>query len=252
VKRLTGGITSAVHLLTVEDAHGQRHRAVLRRWMESEHTAGAEWVRREAQILEQLSEKDIPAPRVFRIDPTGSSCGSPALLMSHLPGRMELNPSNSDLWLERYVAMLVRIHKLDLRAPEAESWLNRNSLVVPTWTTQPELWRDAIALMDEKPPEDEQTFIHHDYQHFNLLWQRGRISGVVDWVFGSMGSPSMDVLVGPRAAIPQPVRKRIGANRHSMVGHSRASGLLAWMGRVSPSSGWSPQDRGLRGHARSR
>ncbi len=193
VKRLTGGITSAVHLLTVDDTRGQRHRAVLRRWMQSEHTDGAEWVRREAHILEQLSEKDIPAPRLFRIDPTGSLCGSPALLMSHLPGRMELNPSNSDLWLEQYVAMLVRIHELDLRAPAAESWLNRDSLVIPTWTTRPELWRDAIALMDEKPPQGERTFIHHDYQHFNLLWQRERISGVVDWVFGSMGSPSMDV-----------------------------------------------------------
>jgi aminoglycoside phosphotransferase (APT) family kinase protein len=193
VKRLTGGITSAMHLLTVVDANGQRHRAVLRRWMESEHTHGALWVRQEAHILEQLAYSDVPSPRVFRIDPTGSSCGEAALLMSHLPGRMELNPSNPDLWLEQFVAMLVRIHNLDVRAPEAESWLNRKSLLVPTWTTRPELWRDAIALMDEKPPKGEQTFIHHDYQHFNLLWQRGRISGVVDWVFGSMGSPSMDV-----------------------------------------------------------
>jgi len=39
-KRLTGGITSAMHLLTIVEANGQRHRAVLRRWMESEHTDG--------------------------------------------------------------------------------------------------------------------------------------------------------------------------------------------------------------------
>ena len=192
-KRLTGGVSSAVHLLSIRDARGQRHRAVLRRWMDSEHTAGAEWVRQEALILEQLADTDVPAPRVFRIDPTGSRCGEAGLLMSCLPGRMELNPLNPDLWLEQCVAVLARVHNLQVRAPQAESWLNRDSLVVPTWTTRPELWRDAIALMDEEQPKDEQTFIHHDYQHFNLLWQRGRISGVVDWVFGSTGAPSMDV-----------------------------------------------------------
>jgi len=47
--------------------------------------------------------------------------------------------------------------------------------------------------MSEDPPVGEQTFIHHDYQQFNTLWQRGRISGVVDWIFGSTGSPSMDL-----------------------------------------------------------
>jgi aminoglycoside phosphotransferase (APT) family kinase protein len=193
VKRLTGGITSAMHLLTVDDARGVRHRAVLRRWMDSDHVEGAEWVQREAHVLEQLTRTDIPSPRVLRTDPTGSSCGEAALLMSYVPGRMELQPANPERWLEQLSDMLVRIHRADLRAPEAESWLNRSSLVVPTWSKRPELWRDAIALLDEDPPCDEQTFIHHDYQHFNVLWRRGRISGVVDWVFGSTGSPAMDV-----------------------------------------------------------
>jgi aminoglycoside phosphotransferase (APT) family kinase protein len=192
-KRLTGGISSAMHLITVDDAYGQRQRVVLRRWMDSDHVDGADWVRREAHILEQLRGTDVPSPHVLRIDPTGSSCGDPALLMSYLPGHMELRPANPASWLERFAAVLVRIHRLDVHAPEAESWLNRNALVVPSWTSRPELWREAIDLMNEAPPRDEQTFIHHDYQQFNILWQRGRITGVVDWVFGSVGSPSMDV-----------------------------------------------------------
>jgi aminoglycoside phosphotransferase (APT) family kinase protein len=193
VKRLRGGITSAMHLLTIDDAHGQRHRAVMRRWIDPEHGDGAEWVRQEANVLEQLAACDLPTPRAFRIDPTGSSCGEPALLMSYLPGRMDLSPVDPALWLKQLAEMLTRIHALDIRAPRAESWLNRDSLVVPKWTKRPEMWRDAIALVGERPPKDELTFIHHDYQHFNLLWQRGRISGVVDWVFGSSGPPSMDV-----------------------------------------------------------
>ena len=193
VKRLKGGISSAVHLLTVDDVRGQRHEVVLRRWMDATHTVGAEWVKREAHVLEQLANTDLPVPRVLKIDPEGSSCGQAALLMSRLPGRMDLNPRNPQSWLDQLVTMLVRIHSAEVRAPEAESWLDRDNLVVPAWSKRPELWRDAFSLLIEAPPRNERTFIHHDYQHFNLLWQRGQLSGVVDWIFGSNGSPGVDV-----------------------------------------------------------
>jgi aminoglycoside phosphotransferase (APT) family kinase protein len=192
-KRLKGGISSAVHLLSIDDGHGHQHFVVLRRWNDSGHADGAAWVRREAHVLEQLAGVDIPAPRVLAIDPTGSSCGEAALLMTRLPGRMDLNPKSPQRWLEELVTMAVRIHGAQILAPEAESWLNRDSLIVPVWSKRPQLWRDAISLVNEAPPSDEHTFIHHDYQHFNLLWQRGRLSGIVDWVFGSIGSPGIDV-----------------------------------------------------------
>jgi aminoglycoside phosphotransferase (APT) family kinase protein len=193
VRRLTGGITSTMHLLTIDAASGQRRDVVLRRWTDDDHVEGADRVMRESHILEQLADTDLPAPEVLAIDPTGEVCGHSALLMSRLSGRMELTPNNPALWLEELAAMLVRIHRARVSAPVAESWLNRDSLIVPDWSKRPEIWRDAIALVSEAPPSGEQTFIHHDYQQFNTLWKRGRISGVVDWVFGSTGSPSMDV-----------------------------------------------------------
>jgi aminoglycoside phosphotransferase (APT) family kinase protein len=193
VRRLTGGITSAMHVLSVESTNGERHDVVLRGWIDDDHIEGTDRVVREAHILEQLTTTDLPAPRVLATDPTGERCGHPALLMTRLSGRMDLTPRNPTLWLEELAAMLVRIHRADVAAPLAESWLNRNSLTVPAWTKRPEIWRDAIQLVNESPPRGEETFIHHDYQQFNTLWKRGRISGVVDWIFGSTGSPSMDL-----------------------------------------------------------
>jgi aminoglycoside phosphotransferase (APT) family kinase protein len=48
-------------------------------------------------------------------------------------------------------------------------------------------------VIDESPPVSPPCFVHHDYQQFNLLWRRGKISSVVDWVWGSKGSPGIDV-----------------------------------------------------------
>ena len=193
VRRLTGGITSTMHSLTIDAASGQRHDVVLRRWTDDDHIEGADRVLRESHILGQLAGTDLPSPEVLAIDPTGTACGDSALLMSRLSGRVELTPKDPALWLDELAAMLVRIHGANVAAPVAESWLNRDSLIVPEWSKRPEIWSDAIALVSQAPPSGEQTFVHHDYQQFNTLWKRGRISGVVDWVFGSTGSPSMDV-----------------------------------------------------------
>ena len=42
-------------------------------------------------------------------------------------------------------------------------------------------------------PTHEVRFTHGDYQHFNFLWQRGRLTGVVDWVGACRGPADMDV-----------------------------------------------------------
>lgn len=193
-RRLTGGAATTVHLLTIEDVRGARHHAVLRRWTDADdHVSGADCVRREAHILTQLSATDLVAPTLLATDPLGTHCGHAALLMSRLPGRIDLQPKSADAWLQTLASTLAHIHRTPLKAPPAESWLNSDNLIVPSWTKRPELWRDAFDLIGGSPTSDEECFIHHDYQPFNLLWRRGSLSGIVDWVWGSTGSPSFDV-----------------------------------------------------------
>jgi aminoglycoside phosphotransferase (APT) family kinase protein len=193
VRRLKGGITSSMHALTVVDTIGRHHRCVLRRWVDGHVDDGPELVEREARVLESLERTDIPAPRLLGLDPSGEECGDPALLMSFLDGHVELTPDDPDDWVNQIASMLVRIHHAPIEAPIAESWLNRERLVVPEWSSDPDLWRDAFSLMEERPPVSPSCFIHHDYQQFNLLWRCGKISSVVDWVWGSSGSSTIDV-----------------------------------------------------------
>lgn len=193
VRRLTGGITSATHALVIERPSGARTRVVLRRWVGSGRDEGPSAVGREWAALEGLARTGLPVPRAWAQDPEGSSAGDPALVMTYLPGRIELTPHDRAAWLHAMAEMLVRIHASDVPAPAYESWLRVGGLEVPRWSQRPELWRDAIEIAKTESPGYEPCLVHHDFQQFNLLWAAGRISGVVDWIHASTGPREADV-----------------------------------------------------------
>jgi aminoglycoside phosphotransferase (APT) family kinase protein len=193
-RRLTGGVASLVHLLTVE-RRGVRQSYVLRRWRSVDVERSGYFVdavRREAAVLSTLVDSDVPAPRVIASS-TDAAHGGPALLMSRVPGRVHLMPADRETWLRQMAQMLARIHALDVAARPFESWLDVARLSPPPDAKRPALWRKALSLVADAPARARTCFIHRDYQHFNLLWSREQLTGVVDWVEASVGPPEIDV-----------------------------------------------------------
>jgi aminoglycoside phosphotransferase (APT) family kinase protein len=193
-RRLTGGITSSMHALTVETRTGVRQQVVLRRWTPGAGVDPADatrFVERERHVLSGLAATDIPAPRFLAADPIGESTGVPALLMSRVAGRMDLAPVDRKAWLRQIAAMAVRIHELDVDA-RPYRWEAR-TVPIPAWASKLADWRAAAELVRGPAPDHDIRFAHGDYQHFNFLWQRGRLTGVVDWVFAFRGPADVDV-----------------------------------------------------------
>lgn len=191
-RRLTGGITSSVHRLTVEH-RGRRRSYVLRRWgprAERERdVVGA--VARETAVLTALERSDVPAPRLIGSTTDAADAG-PAVLMTRVPGRVDLMPRDQERWLQQMAHMLPRIHALDIAARPFESWFDPGRPPLPD-ATRPDIWAAAIALFAEARPPAHTCFLHRDYQLFNMLWSRGRLTGVIDWVEASIGPPDIDV-----------------------------------------------------------
>jgi aminoglycoside phosphotransferase (APT) family kinase protein len=192
-RRLTGGLTSSVHRMTI-DRHGRRTAYVLRRWaLGSEHddyVVGA--VASETAVLQALERTDFPAPRVIG-STVEAAHGGPAVLMTRLPGSVLLMPRDRDAWLRQMARTATRIHALDVTAKPFESWLDHGRLAPPVDAARPDIWNAAIALVAAARAPTRTTFIHRDYQHFNLLWSRERLTGVIDWVEGSLGPPGIDI-----------------------------------------------------------
>jgi aminoglycoside phosphotransferase (APT) family kinase protein len=192
-KRLTGGLTSIVHGLTVE-RNGRREEYVLRWWVPD--TDWEQWIARavplETAVLTKLEGSDIPAPRVIG-SITDPALGGPAVLMTRLPGKVHLMPRDRERWLRQMAQMLARIHALALDGKPFESWLDRSQLSPPPDAIRADVWKEAIAQVAEERAPKRTCFVHRDYQHFNVLWSRERLTGVVDWSEACRGPAEADV-----------------------------------------------------------
>jgi aminoglycoside phosphotransferase (APT) family kinase protein len=200
-RRLTGGVCSAVNRLTVE-RRGTRTFVVLRQYPRA--LGLEEALEREIANLGLVAGSGLPAPSILAADVAGASTGgAPSLLMTRLRGHVDLDPADPWSWLTRIAELSVLLHSLDLPAktfsPWTDSWIApRDGFQVPVDARKPAVWKAAFAVMAEPPPKDTAVFLHGDLLPVNLLWSRGRITGLTDWNGVWRGSRAIDVGHGRR------------------------------------------------------
>ena len=197
VRSLAGGTSSAVHALGIEDRAGRLHRVVLRRFVrENWLAAEPDLAEREATALDLLRRSLLTVPRLVAADPSGAAAGVPAVLMTRLPGRIEWDPPDLDAFLPRLAVPLPHIHATAVPPGTPLPSYQPYALEMrrpPIWAAQPAVWLRAIEVHEGLAPLVERVFIHRDYHPGNVLWTRGRVCGVIDWVNASLGSPEADV-----------------------------------------------------------
>jgi aminoglycoside phosphotransferase (APT) family kinase protein len=192
-RRLKGGISAQTLLVTAERPNGSRERAVLRRLSDSWIAAEPDIVSREAALLDELKRRAVPAPGHIAHDPYGP------LLMTFEPGRPIHLPKDATTFTRRLMDALVHIHaggppttpghrdqaaRLDAHIQEESPRRNGVDADPVLWSHIRRLW----PSIERRPP----TLIHDDYHPGNVLWQRHRISAIVDWTVPGIGQAAAD------------------------------------------------------------
>lgn len=189
---LVGGWTST--MLRLEAYDGQR--AVVRLMTKEPWRSHApQMLAREADVQQLVGPTPVPAPTSLATDLTGEAAGAPAHLMTCLPGAVELARSD-DAALAALAGLLADVHAVDpgtRRPRDYQSWAPPAKRVVPAWASRDALWCTAFELLAQEPPAFEGTFLHRDFHLGNVLWDDGRVSGLVDWVETSWGPAALDV-----------------------------------------------------------
>jgi aminoglycoside phosphotransferase (APT) family kinase protein len=190
-RRLPGATSSDVRAVDVEvDGVDARRRLVLRRhtkldWLEREPDLAS----REAVALELLAAAGVRTPELVAVDAEGWGCGEPAVLMTRLPGAHHWVPPS----IERLAEVAHMIHSID--PPQGFRAYRRYSgfREPPSWATDPARWERALAIAEEADPMTAaRGFIHRDHHPGNVLWARGRITAVVDWIEACVGPIAVD------------------------------------------------------------
>jgi aminoglycoside phosphotransferase (APT) family kinase protein len=192
---LAGATSSVLH--SIEVSHqGRTVKTVLRQFIDTEWLkAEPDLALHEAASLKKAMAARVATPELIAFDEKGDECGVPATLMTQLPGTVLLKPTNFDEWLNQLTEALLSIHAIEVGDfPWSYYPYNDISrLEPPRRSSFPRLWEKAIEVVAGKRPAARERFIHRDYHPNNVLWQDGRISGVVDWVNACRGAHGLDV-----------------------------------------------------------
>ena len=188
---LTGGVASRMLLVRVEDGR----EAVLRQLVADPWRRHAEpLLAREREVHRLLGGTPVPVPATLAVDLRGDRTdGDPSLLMTRLPGAVDLVEPDVDA----LAAVLLAIHAVRPAPGEwpraYQSWAFPAKRVVPPWSGDDGLYREAFARLASPAPTYDPTFLHRDFHPGNVLWHDGTVSGVVDWVETSTGPADLDV-----------------------------------------------------------
>lgn len=197
VQALRGGMSSAVHRVTLGSPGGTRVQVVLRRYVRPElNTEEPEIVEREAAALRLVEHIEVPTPRLIAFDATGAEVGVPALIMTALSGKLDWWPSDVGRWLRRLADVLPKIHGAPSPAPGSlppYAPYRQVSYSPPPWATSPRTWERAVELAHLPAPELPAVLVQRDFHPGNVLWRYGQVSGVVDWQAASLGPAVVDV-----------------------------------------------------------
>ena len=185
VRPLRGGTHRALFEVDLSDGT----RVVARGF--GDDTAAADY---EARVLRWLEQCALPAPRLLAQTDT-------ALAISRVPGNPIYMARDLASWTEGLAHALAALHRAPL---EGATFLrdHRKSLADYLATGPPEedrahpdcarLW-EALRVLYPRLTPVAPALMHGDYFTGNVLWHRGRVSGVIDWDDAGAAEPGNDV-----------------------------------------------------------
>ena len=171
-------------------------------------------VYRQAPLLRALHAAGLPVPDVPYADENEHWFGVPFIVMERLPGRVFFvwdphasfardKAGTESLW-RQCVEALPRIHRFDWRthladwqAPEPlDEQVRRWRKIYlhspePHWIAQAE--EVEQLLLKTLPVADPIGVFHGDYQPGNVLYDHGRLTGIIDWELAGIGAQLLDI-----------------------------------------------------------
>jgi aminoglycoside phosphotransferase (APT) family kinase protein len=171
-------------------------------------------VYRQAPLLRALHQLGLPVPAVPWAAADEDLLGTPFIIMEKLPGRVFLlwephaqfsrEPAAIATCWRQCAALLAQVHQVDVAAA-LPNWETPRGLAeeLAIWPNvlkhaQDPAWLAAGTRLGEQllaqlPKNPRIGLVHGDFQPGNVLFEAGRVSGLIDWEISLIGAQGLDL-----------------------------------------------------------
>lgn len=192
VTRLRGGLAASTHLIETGAGTPAAHAVVLRRFVGDRSPI---WppIAQEVAALAALSDCSLPysTPRALGFDLDGSACGHPAIVLSFVPGRLDLSPSHSLTRAGELGKALAQLHQAQPRVPsELRAFELKLTQSAPDGTAID--WARVRQVLGGLPNTGAHL-IHGDFHMGNALFEGSSLTSLLDFTCVRRGPWQFDV-----------------------------------------------------------
>lgn len=196
---LSGGMSSGMTAFEILTTSGTKRRLVRRSssgyaLQHDERAAAVEF-----DLLRLLISQGLRVPAPLYFDATGERFTEPYLVVDYVDGAPEFAPADPQDFVIRMATGLAEIHKIDAAAVR----LSKYTPIVVRQRGHEQASRVMdvgviLALLEAASPRSQRNrsaLLHGDYWAGNVVWNDGRIAGVIDWEEARVGDPLIDVAI---------------------------------------------------------
>ncbi len=209
VRQFEGGQSNPTYFL---EAGGRAY--VMRKKPPGKLLPSAHAVEREYRVITALRDTPVPVPETYLLCDDEDIVGTPFFVMSHVPGRLMVDPRLDTMpktermaLLMHFVECLAALHAVDHEAVGLGDFGRPGNYYrrqYDRWAKQygasetesiPAMDRLIEWLPDNIPETDETTLVHGDYRIGNCLVHPSepRVVAVLDWELSTLGHPLADL-----------------------------------------------------------
>jgi aminoglycoside phosphotransferase (APT) family kinase protein len=201
---LQGGLSAQMTALEVMLPDGRTKKLIVRRPGKRAVTQNPRAAADEFRILQIVQSAGVTVQTPYLLDQSGEIFSEPYLVIEYIEGDPEFSPANITAHVRQIATQLAKIHaineaRLDLaflpqQAEQLAHAFNARPAKLDDSLDEARI-RNILEAVWPLPPRNAPVLLHGDFWPGNILWQGGRLVGVIDWEDASAGDPLADLAV---------------------------------------------------------
>lgn len=200
---LLGGISAQMTAVAYRDGDGNTQTVIVRCPPQWSHQPDKQVARHEFELLEAVHAAGTRSPRPYYYDESGDLLDAPFLVVEYFEGAPVFSTADTIGYATQLAAEMARYHRLDISRPplsDLPKQAPRLQRLIFDATVEAENLdynhiRQTLQSVWPLPALNEPALLHGDIWAGNLVWNNGRLAGIIDWEDAHLGDPMWDVSV---------------------------------------------------------